>query len=171
MKKLAPAFLLVIVVIGFVAYLLVSFASKGKYDKVRLELANHVLSETPMDEEREALLNELGTNGTVVSSALNGPYTDALKTLGWEPSVESVVELMTYRMPEYSWMALGGNQRPMNVGAVQAVVLSSSVDKQIHVSDDRQVALIQISPAIVYVFQNEQGGIRETQYQLKQTGN
>ena len=56
----------------------------------------------------------------------------------------------------------------MQIGTIQAVLIPISTDKSIHVSDDRQVALIRLRPTIVYVFEDEAGGLRETLYHLKQ---
>ena len=167
MKKLIPIIAVLAAVIGLVAYLVVSLGSKKKYDKARTELAVHILSEAPMDAEIKALLTEVRTSWIETSNEVGGPHADALKTLGLEPSVSNVVDLLTYRLPEYSLLSLGRNRRPMQIGAIQAVLIPISMDKSIHVSDDRQVALIRLRPTIVYVFQNEAGGLRETQYRLK----
>jgi hypothetical protein len=62
MKKLIPILAVVALILGVVAYLAVSLGSKRKYDKVRSELAAHVLSEVPMDAETKALLTEVRTS-------------------------------------------------------------------------------------------------------------
>ena len=171
MKKLIPIIAVFAAVIGLAAYLVVSLGAKNKYDKTRTELADHVLSEAPMDAETKALLTEVRTSWIETTNEIGGPHTGALKTLGWEPSVSSLIDLMTYRMPEYSLLALGRNRRPMQIGTVQAVLIPISTDKSIHVSDDRQVALIRHSPTMVSVFQNEEDGLREIQYHLKKQEN
>ena len=56
----------------------------------------------------------------------------------------------------------------MQIGTIQVVLIPISTDKSLHVSDDRQVALIRLRPTMVYVFQDEAGGLRETQYRRKQ---
>ena len=167
MKKLIPIIAVLVVAIGIAAYLAVSLHIKRKYDKARIELADHVLSAVPMDAETKVLLTEVRTGWVEKNNEVGGPHSDALKTIGLEPSVSNVIELLTYRMPEYSLLSLRRNSRPMQIGAIQAVLLPISIDKSIHVSDDRHVALIRIHPAIVYVFTDEAGGLRETQYWLK----
>ena len=168
MKKLIPIIAVFAAVIGLAAYLVVSLSSKQKYDKARTELAVHILSEVPMDAEIKALLAEVRTSWIETSNEVGGPHADALKTLGLEPSVSNVVDLLTYRMPEYSLLLLGRHRRPMQIGTIQVVLIRISTDKSIHVSDDRQVALIRLRPTMVCVFQDEAGGLRETLYRLKQ---
>lgn len=97
MKKFVPTIAVLVAVIGLAAYLVVSLGSKKKYDRARTELANHVLSEAPMDAETKALLAEVRTNWIEMSSEVDGPHADALKTIGLEPSVSNVIELFTYR--------------------------------------------------------------------------
>ena len=86
-KKLIPIIAVLAAVIGLAAYLVVSLGAKNKYDKTRTELAVNVLSEAPMDEEMKALLSEVRTSWIETTNEVGGPHADALKTLGWEPSV------------------------------------------------------------------------------------
>jgi len=167
MKKLIATIGVLAVAIAIAAYLAVSLRVKQKYDKARIELADHVLSAVPMDAETKALLTEVRTSWVERSSEVGGPHSDALKTIGLEPSVSNVIELLTYRMPAYSLLSFGRNRRPMQIGTIQAILLPISIDKSIHVSDDRHVALIRLHPTIVYVFEDDAGGLRETQYCLK----
>lgn len=60
---------------------------------------------------------------------------------------------------------------PEAITPFQTALIPMSTDKLIHVSDDRQVALIRHSPTIVSVFQNEEDGLREIQYHLKKQDN
>lgn len=168
MKRLIPFVAVVLIAVGVGAWLTLSLRAKRKYDQVRSELADNVLSAVAMDAETRALLSEVRTGWVERNSEVGGPHSEALKTVGLQPSVSNVIELFTYQMPEYSLLSLRRNGRPMQIGAVQAVLLPISIDKSIHVSDDRRVALIRIRPTIVYVFADEAGGLRETQYWLKQ---
>lgn len=166
MKNFPATIVVFLLIIGLAAYLIVSLGVKNKYEETRTELAAYALTETPMDEEIRALLSEARTSWIETHNKLGGPHADAVKTLGWEPSISSLIDLMTYRMPEYSLLSLGPNKRPLQIGMLQAVLLPISMDHSIHVSDDRQLALIRLSPNIVCVFQNEEGGLHETRYRL-----
>lgn len=171
MKKLILITTVLVAFIGLSAYLLASLGNKNRYEKTRTELATYVLSEIPISDEKQEWLNEVRSSWTETTNQIGGPHTDALQTVGWEPSISNLIKLMTYRMPEYSAVAFGRNKRPMEIGAIQAVLTPVSTDKLIHVFGNGEVALIQHSPTLVSVFQNEEGGLREIQYHLKQQQN
>jgi len=167
MKKFILAMTSIAALIGLSAYMAALLGTKKTYDKTKMELANHVLSGTTMNDEKRAWLKEVRSAWTETTNQVGGPHTEALQTLGWEPSVSSLVKLMTYRMPEYSLVGFGRNKYPLAIGTIQAILIPISMDKSIHVSGNRNVALIQHSPIFVTLFQNDNGGLREIQYYQK----
>jgi len=167
MKKLIPAIAVLAVAIAIGAWLVVSFRAKRRYDDARGELAKHVLSAVPMDAQTTALLTEVRTSWVEEYSEVAGLYSDALKTIGLKPSVSNLIEVFTYRMPEYSLLSPGRNKKPRLIGMIQAQLLPVSVDQSIHVSDDRHVALIRCQTSLVFVFSDDTGGLREAKYCLK----
>ena len=147
--------------------LTVLLPAKRSYEEVRAEIAACVLTEMPMDAATERLLADVRDNWTQHSNELDGAYARALKTINRSASVSNLVDVLTYRMPLFSLLSPERNYEPAVIGTIQAVLLPTSVDGHIYVSEDRNRALIRVQPHVVFLFENDAQGMRETDWVLK----
>ncbi len=162
------AFMLVIPPAVFVGWrLTVLLPAQRRYEEARAELTVAVLTEMPMDAATERLLADVRDSWTQHSNELDGAYAQSLKTINRSASVSTLVDLLTYRMPPFSLLSPKRNYEPVVIGTIQAVVLPTSVDGHIYVSEDRNRALIRVKPNVVFLFENDAQGMRETDWVSK----
>lgn len=167
MKKLILTIVILIVVAGAVAWLAVNLRAKPKYDKMRHELSEISYSVVEMDADTTALLADVRGNWFESHSETEGPHSKALETVGLRPSVSNLTHVFTYRLPEYSFLSLDQNKKSAAMGMIQATIFPVTIDQSIHVSDDGHLALIRCQKNLVYVFSDEETGLRETMYYVK----
>ena len=155
----------VVGVLGISLWLAFNIRAKPKYDEVRSSLElDQPFAVVEMNEETVNLFDEVHSSWDAQYSVVDGPHTDALNTLGLTPSVSNVISLYTYQLPEYSWLSPEQNKAALRFAAVYAVILPATMDQSIHVSPDRQSALIRRSPSLVDVFTDESDGLREASF-------
>lgn len=146
--------------------LIVILPVRRAYEECRTELTG-AITEISMDAATERFLADVRENWTERSNELNGIYGQALQALDRSPSVQNLVDFLTYQMPPFSLVAPQRNYRPAVIGMFQAQILPRSEDGYIHVSEDRSVALIRVHPKEVFLFENEAPGMRETVWVLR----
>lgn len=164
MKRLRTPLLvsLAAAVLLILAFFVIGSSQKAQYDQMRDKLANELgggLSAVPLD---QAMLDEV-TQWSVLSSetADASAHTQSLKTLGKEPTVENLVDLLSGGMPPYAWFDLPRNRRNLETGAVLATITPVSVDGSIHVSADGGTAIILHSDGVASVFTDTEDGLRD----------
>jgi hypothetical protein len=143
-------------------YLTVVLPLKWSYDENRAVIAAGVLTEKPMQAATEELLDEVRTNWERRTSELNGPYADSLTVIRRTPCVSDLVDVLTYRLPPFSLISPMRNLHSSTIGVIQAQLLPVCVDKRIHVSEDRNLAMIRVGTGVVFLFEDESEGMRET---------
>lgn len=164
MKKAISIIVIALVVLGTGACLTLNLRAKQKYDKMRNELSHLSCSVVAMDAETTALLAEVREKWRQSHSQMDGPHSDALKTLGLDPSVSNLAHVFTYRLPRYSLLSIGNNKKSATMALVQGLLMPDAIDDSIHVSADGHLALIQVHKNCVLVFADESSGLREEMY-------
>jgi len=164
MKKTISIIVIVLIVIGAGAWLTLNLRAKQKYDKMRNELSQLSYSVVKMDADTTALLSEVREKWAQSHSQIDGPHSDALKTLGLDLSVSNLVHVFTYRLPKYSFLSIEQNKKSAAMGLVQGLLMPVTIDESIHVSANGDLALIQVSAKCVLVFADENAGLREEMY-------
>lgn len=164
MKKTISIIVIVLILIGAGAWLTLNLRAKQKYDKMRKGLSEFSYSVVEMDADTKALLAVVREKWTQSHSQIDGPHSDALKTLGLTPSVSNLVHVFTYRLPEYSLLSIDQNKKSAAMGLVQGILVPVTIDESIHVSAKGDLALIQVSTKCVLVFADENKGLREEMY-------
>ncbi len=160
--------LLLVTVVPLAIYvswcLIVVLPLKSRYEESRAEISSVVLTEVPMNAATERLLSDVRDNWTEKCNDLDGLVSRALEIIHRTLSVANVVALFTYRMPDFSILSPRRNYEPIAIGVVQAQILPITVDHLIHVSHDRRVALIRVSSDTVFLFEDDDQGMREMVY-------
>jgi hypothetical protein len=167
MKKLVSALIIIAFAVGIGVWLSFSLRAKQKYDAVRSELGKHLFSVIKMDADTSVLLADVRADWVESHSQIDGPSSDAIRTVGLTPSVSNLVEVFTYEMPTFSLLSLGRNKKPVVMGMLQSMILPVSIDASIHLSNDGHLALIRCRTNVVYVFSDEETGLRESMYYVK----
>ena len=167
MKKLIPAIVVVLIVVGVGVWLTLNLRAKRKYDRMRDGLSQHSYSLVQMDAGTTALLAEVRGNWVESHSETEGPHSKALETVGLRPSVSNLTHVFTYRLPEYSFLSLDQNKKSATMGMIQGTIFPVTIDQSIHVSDDGHLVLIRCQKNLVYVFSDEETGLREAMYYVK----
>ena len=142
MRNIILAILTVILIVGAAAWILFNLRTKEKYALVRDEWAKASCSVKAMDEATHALLTTARTEWIEVSSQVGGPHSQGLEAIGLHASVEDLVQVCAYQMPEYSFVFPSRNKRAVLRGLSQITILSPAADKSLHVSDDGHVAVL-----------------------------
>jgi hypothetical protein len=167
MFLLAIAILAVVAAAG--ASLFLNLRAKRNYARLRDEVAQNSPSVKSMDETIKALLAEVTQKWDKVDSQVDGTFSKGLKLIGLCPTVEGLVEVCAYKMPEYSFVSPSQNKRAALLGFSQLTIFAPSTDKSLHVSDDGHLAVMQCGKDCVFVFSDEQGCLSETLYRSKRT--
>ena len=79
---------------------------------------------------------------------------------GLPSTVEGLIQLYNFRMPEFSWLSLEQNRKSARIGAVQALFVSTSIDRTIHVSPQRRLALVRVHEGTMFIFFEKENGLK-----------
>ena len=112
MKKIAIIILIIIVVLAGI-WFWIGLKAKAKYDKARNRLIAErpkPYSVVPFTDTTTALLEKAQGEWIERYTEINGPNTMALETLKLKPTVKNLVYVLTYQMPEYSWLSSSQNE-------------------------------------------------------------
>lgn len=138
--------------------------SMRKYNQAR----NNAQSQLPppfrvlrIDAQKQERLEDIEARWTCKNIEINGPHALAMRTLGLEPSVTNLVNLLTLRIPPYDWLRPKENKRNLEVALVQTTILPISVDQSIHLSGDGSIALIEHPKGVVSIFRETEEGFQE----------
>ena len=167
MKKTIPAIVLTLAVAGAVAWCTLHLRAKRKYDHVRNDLAQHSYAVVPFDADTTTFLAEVRSSWTNSHSQVGGPHSDAIQLLGLRPSVSNLVHVFTHRLPTYSFLSTDQNKKSAVMAMVQGMLMPITIDDSIHLSDDGHTALVRCQTNLVYIFSDEQSGLRESMYFVK----
>ena len=171
MNKLAAIVVIGLVATGVVAWLGFNLQAEKKYGESRLRLAEHVLSSVPMDAKTMSLVGkarEHWAQRTGVNLAV--PYSDALKILKLKPTVSNLVHVLTYQIPEYSYLSENQNIESGKIAIVQGLLLPGTIDGSIHVSEDGQLALLKLKAKYFMIFSENGNGLWVQEF-LKEVDN
>jgi hypothetical protein len=167
MKRLIPAIVIVVFVVGEGTWLFINLRTKQQYARVRDEVVRNSFSVKAMDDGTKALLAKARAGWQEVYSEVGGPHSNGLAEVGMRPCVANMAEVCAYQMPEYSFLSPSRNTHATLFGLSQLIILAPSTDKSLYVSDDRHLAVMRCGTSCIYVFSDEDAGLRETLYHLK----
>ena len=108
-----------VVGLGLSAWGFFSFRAYKSYETARSHLAEGLLSAADMDTVTESYLAEIRSGWTQRDSRLNGAHADALRTVALNPTVANLVQLLTYRIPNYSLTSMRKNEMWARFAATQ----------------------------------------------------
>jgi hypothetical protein len=171
MKRLIPAIVIVVLVVGAGAWLFfwlfLNLRGKQEYARLRDEVVRNASSVKPMDEGAQALLAKARADWEEVYSEVGGPYSKGLDAVGLRPSVATMAEVCGYQMPDYSFLSPERNKRAALLALSQLIISACSTDKSLYVSPDGHTAVMRRGTRCIDVFSDEDAGLRETLYRLK----
>ncbi len=116
----------------------------------------------PIDEGTQELIGVIESSWTCTSEEVDGVYSEALRLAGFDPNVEGVIRLLTFRLPDFSWLDMSQNKDSLEVAVVYATVAPISIDNTIHVSSDRRIVLIRVGERTAMVFRETPDGMHES---------
>ena len=162
-----------VIVLGTVALVVASLAVsftpflllKPKYDdaKKRIEEDSpQPFAVRPIDEDTKNLLGVIESSWTCTSEEVDGVYSEALRLAGFDPNVEGMIRLLTFRLPDFSWLDMSQNKDSLEVAVVYAILAPISIDNTIHVFSDRRIALIRVGERTAMVFRETPDGMHES---------
>lgn len=166
MKSKNIAVVISVMLIALVVALLLvpSIAAKRKYDTAKQKLEKELPGTFTVKEFDSTMQNKLGeieTQWSCSTSEINGPHSQALKTVGMDSTVPNLATLFNYRIPAYAWFDLDQNARNMSIAAIQAIIVPISTDQTIHMSADRSVALVLHTSRTASIFRDTAKGLQE----------
>lgn len=152
---------LLIVVVVAAGWLILVFNSREKYEKAYAQTKSLNLVE--IDAESQALLDDVRTNWRNRSGSVQGDGP-IMNEFGLAPTIENWVEVQTWKMPAFSYWNNGANLRNAKLFTLQATLLVLSEDGNVYVSKDRTLAYVRVQPGVVYLFENDPAGLRQSIY-------
>jgi hypothetical protein len=167
MKRLIPVIVIVVLVAGAGTWLFINLRTKQQYARFRDEVVRNSFSVKAMDEGAKALLAKARADWKEVYSEVGGPQSKGLDAIGLRPCVASMAEVCAYQLPEYSFVSPSQIKRATLFGLSQLIILAPSSDKSLYVSHDGHIALMRCGTSCIFVFSDEDAGLRETLYRLK----
>lgn len=151
--------LLLAVAAAIGAYVL--FNSREKYEKAYAQAKSHTLVE--MNAEAEAFLDNVRTNWRRRSESLDGDGP-IMAEFGLEPTIANWVEVQTWKIPRFSYWNYAANLRNSKFMVLQATLLMVAEDGKVYVKPDRSAAFVRPQSDMVYFFENDPAGIRQSIY-------
>ena len=115
-----------------------------------------------IDEDLRKTIGVIESTWQRQGKGVPSPHAAALRLAGIAPSVDGLIELYYYRMPDFSWLNSSRNRESREIAFVQAKIVPISLDKTIHVSADRRIALVRVTEAVVFIFREDPNGLSET---------
>ena len=165
-KRTSIALGAAVLVAALLALWLIPFVLlNAKYERARINLEQDLgppFSVRPFDGDMQKTLGVIESTWECTSEEVSGPYSDAMRLAGIVPSAEGLIQLYNYRMPQFSWLDLSQNRKSLEIGAVQAVVVTISIDNTIHFSAEQRLALVRVSKRTVLMFRETESGLSET---------
>jgi hypothetical protein len=160
---LKAALILLLVMIAAAGLLALNLRAKSKYDQVKMT-SDTAYTEMPMDQQMMDLLADVQSNWTCITDVTNGPDADAVRSVGRNPSVRNLIDILNFQMPPYNWFSPSENRRSIDLYTCKTVIMPNSVDGQCHVSQDQHLALLRCSKNAVCVYRDDPAGLRVTLY-------
>lgn len=137
----------------------------AKYERAKNNLEQDLgqpFSVRPFDADIQKKLGAIESTWECTSEDVPGPHSDAMRLAGIAPSVEGLIRLYNYRMPEFSWLDASQNRKSLEIAAVQAVIVPISIDNTIHFSAAQRLALVRVTRRFVLIFRETENGLSET---------
>jgi hypothetical protein len=137
--------------------------NKSQYDQTRTRLPA-AYAVTPMDQNLLSLLSEARSNWTCKADSTNGPDSDIVRLAGLTPSVDNLIRVFNYQMPDYCWWSPVRNRKALESALIKARFLPASIDRTFHVSADRHEAVVRCKTNAMFVFSDAPSGLRAALY-------
>lgn len=165
-KRISIALGAAMLVAALLALWLIPFVFlNAKYQRARNNLEQDLgqpFSVRPFDGDMQKTLGVIESTWECTSGDVPGPHSDAMRLAGIAPSVEGLIQLYNYRMPEFSWLDSSRNRKSLEIAAVQAVIVPISIDNIIHFSAEQRLALVRVTKRTVLIFRETESGLSET---------
>ncbi len=149
---------------GIFVWFILCFNAKIKYDRARKGVQCEPYKVVQMTPEMSSLLDEIKKDWVKQYSETDGPYADTLRVVGLEPTVDNLIDLLNYEMPDYSFFYLWRNKKALLMAQGKALLLPISIDDAIHVTENHSKAMIRITKTAVQIFSDTVGGLKESIY-------
>jgi hypothetical protein len=162
---IAVALLLAGILAGWV---ILNLRAKARYDKARQAIGPPFLLGT-LDSRDEALLAEAKEHWKCMYDA-KSESAKVLVIAGYEPTVAGLTALLTYSLPQYSWISSVQNNKATRVATAQTLLFPISTDHTVHAAADRHTALIILMDRQILVFEDSPSGLRESSYARVEEG-
>jgi hypothetical protein len=165
MKKVIAGISGVLTVL-LIGWSIVNLRAKSSYDQMRNEVPSGY-AVIPLDQVTKSFMAKVQSNWSCTANTVGGPNSDIVKLAGMNPSVRNLIRVWNYQMPEYCWWFPSRNRQPIVIGLLKAKFFPVSVDRKFHVSENQNLALLWCRTNMVYIYQDEANGMRESLYVKK----
>ncbi len=169
MKRLLPTIFIVLVTAGAIAWLMLNFRAKRKYDEMRSGLTPpyDVLQ---MDDNMKEFMTEVESYWTKAQDFVGGTTSEGLEAIGLKPTVSNLARAYEYSMPPYSFTNLNRNREAAVMGVFQSIILTMSFDRAVFLSSGHDLLLNRIGTNQVVIWTDTSDGLRERLYYTKNKG-
>lgn len=80
----------------------------------------------------------------------------ALVAIGWNRTLENAINLLTYKMPNFSWISSEDNKKAISIASARCIIGRN--DGQLHYSKEYRLIWVVQQPNCVVIILNEKGG-------------
>ncbi|MCP3927120.1 MAG: hypothetical protein GY714_31560 [Desulfobacterales bacterium] len=143
---------------------MLNIIAKQKYDDMRSELNIVSFSKVQINSGIQKLIIEARTKWTEKYSKIDGPHSNMLKGTKLKPTVSNLINIFTYKLPDYSFFSMDFNRKSIEICKIQSIVFPVSIDNLIYVSDKKKIAIIRVQKNVILLFSDEESGLQEAMY-------
>jgi len=161
MKRWIAIGAVLLIVVVAAAWSIFVFNSREKYEKAYAQTKSLNLVE--IDAESQKLLDDVRANWRNQSGSFEGDGP-IMNEFGLAPTVENWAQVQTWKMPAFSYWNSNANLRNAKLFTLQATLLVLSEDGNLYVTKDRTLAYVRVQPGVVYLFENDPAGLRQSIY-------
>ena len=141
------------------AWVFFVFNSREKYEKAYSQAKSLNLVE--INAESQSFLDDVRKNWRNQSGSFEGDGR-IMSEFGLAPTVANWAEVQTWKMPAFSFWNNAANLRNAKFFQLQATLLMLSEDGNVYVTPDRSLAYVRMQPGMVYLFENDPAGLRQS---------
>jgi len=161
----------IVVILGIIA--IISFVALSTFwlvpmlqEKMQYDALKDVIAETsgppflvkPFDAEMQKTLGIIESTWLLQKDDTIA-YSNVMRRAGISPTVDGMIQLLNYQMPDFSWTSPSENKKSLSMTHAKIVVVPMSHDNTLHVSADHRVALAYPSETVVFIYRVDKNGL------------
>lgn len=159
-----PAKIASMAFVGVVAFVAVQLNAKLKYDRFRISEEERIPI-VELDSKLRDVVHEIEKTWQLRTDDVNEQEAELFRLIGFDHSVDGMMELLSYRIPSYSWFDQERNLANTTIGFVsKAFSTTKTIDGVYFLSRDPKMIVIRPTEDSLLLYKESPNGLREVVY-------